>query len=243
MERLEAEPLRDLSIDRLRGLAMLWVIFVHVLYWSGVFSMYPVSGLKSFLLLEMPLFFFVAGAGNSMGKKTKYIKFIRKRFLRVLAPYWIYAFFCILLTLAYSFYKKTLNTAYAVKVLVTWVVPLGSQVTDLPYLTWALWFIPVYLGIMLFFPLLMKCHDSKGRYLCFPVLWILYFVSLFVGSPLFQEIAFYSIWVYAGLFYNEIRKAVKTAVGGVWLLDWNSGRYYRHGCSWIIWRNAEYAGK
>ena len=59
---------RDKTIDRLRGFAMLWVIVVHVLYWGNFFSNGYVNFLKSFCLFEMPLFFFITGASNSLAK-------------------------------------------------------------------------------------------------------------------------------------------------------------------------------
>ena len=50
---------RDKTLDYLRGLAIIQVVLVHILYWLGIFSAGFLAIAKSFLLFEMPIFFFV----------------------------------------------------------------------------------------------------------------------------------------------------------------------------------------
>ena len=63
---------RDETIDQLRGLAIFWVIVVHVLYWGNFFDNNYINTIKSFCLFEMPLFFFLTGASNSFSKIDGY---------------------------------------------------------------------------------------------------------------------------------------------------------------------------
>ena len=210
--------MRDITIDRLRGIAMLHIMLVHVIYWGNLFSMYPLSILKSFLLWEMPLLFFVTGAGNSKSEIAGYWQFIKQRFLRILIPYWVYAFFCVVLTLIASIYSCTFKTEYAVKVIATWAIPLGNAITSLRCIKDALWFIPVYLGIMLLFPMLLKCRYSKYKYAGFFCLFLIYLMSLIItkNNPVVKGITFYALWTYLGLFYDEIK--CHLCGGGVYIM-------------------------
>ncbi|MDR2511322.1 MAG: acyltransferase [Bacteroidales bacterium] len=67
--------MRNEKLDIFRGLAMIWVILTHCLYWLGYFS-----SIKSFLLIEMPLFFFISGASNGMSNKKSLKGFYTNRF-------------------------------------------------------------------------------------------------------------------------------------------------------------------
>ena len=91
--------------------------------------------------------------------------------------------------------------------------------TALPYLTWALWFVPVYLGIMLFFPALKRLQQTKYRYAGFLLLFLLYLLTFIVKNNIIQEIVFYSIWTYAGMFYSEIKEKGRDWKGriGYWI--------------------------
>ena len=50
--------MRDRELDKLRAVAMMWVILIHVLYWNDLFSEGWCNIARSFLLIEMPLMFF-----------------------------------------------------------------------------------------------------------------------------------------------------------------------------------------
>ena len=78
---------RDRTLDYLRGLAIIQVVFVHILYWIGIFSVGLLAVAKSFLLFEMPIFFFVTGAVNGLGKQQKRITFCFKRIKGLLIPF------------------------------------------------------------------------------------------------------------------------------------------------------------
>ena len=93
--------------------------------------------------------------------------------------------------------------------------PIGHWVSALPYLSWALWFIPVYLGVMVIFPMMQKCYFSKYRYMGAVIIILIYFVTLFfpyerIRSFGIRQVAFYAIWTYLGLFYCDIKLLVQT---------------------------------
>jgi len=88
---------RDLFLDRMRTLATAWVLMIHVLYILNFFADGIFNTLRSWLLLEMPLFFFITGAGLSMTKPRPWGQYVLRSWRRILIPYWCYALVCLLL--------------------------------------------------------------------------------------------------------------------------------------------------
>lgn len=196
---------RDKTIDNLRGFAMIWVIFVHVLYWGNFFRNETIILLKSFCLFEMPLFFFVTGASNSFSKKDNYFSFILKRYKRILVPYWIFAIICAFLSIIYFRYSTGINFITAIKVLISWLIPINMQMTTLPYFTWALWFIPVYLCVVLVIPFLKAVKETRYEKPFSILLFLFFVIASYKRLGWIQNVIFYSFWVYLGLFYKEIK--------------------------------------
>ena len=200
---------RDKTLDRLRCLAMLWVIVVHVLYWGNYIRHQRLQLLMSFILFEMPLFFFVTGAGNSFSKITGWFRFVYKRWKRILIPYWFFAVICAALTIGCNALSGDRNLLYGVQILFSWLIPIDRQINSVPYLTWALWFIPVYLCVILVLPVLKRMHGSKR-----PFAFLALLTVLFVGTCVFQmgwiqNVVFYALWTYVGLFYRDILTAIR----------------------------------
>lgn len=200
---------RDKTIDRLRGFAMFWVIVVHVLYWGNFFTSEYVNLIKSFCLFEMPLFFFITGASNSFSKINSYCDFIKNRFRRILIPYWAFAIICAVLSIVKYSLENSMDILTGIKVLLSWLVPIGRQMTSVAYLTWALWFIPVYLCVALIIPFLnqAKCSARKTEFAF--LLFGIFTVTFLLKIGWAQNVAFYSFWTYVGLFYRDIKLAVE----------------------------------
>lgn len=195
---------RDKTIDRLRGMAMLWVILVHVLYWGNFYSNIYINLLKSFSLFEMPLFFFVTGASNSKNQANGYFSFVYRRYKRILVPYWVFAIVCTTLSIVKYSTTSSIDVNTIAKVFFSWLIPANKQITSIPYLTWALWFIPVYLCVILIIPFFKHMRHSR-----MPIMYGLLLLGVFIATCLFklgwvQNVAFYSLWTYIGLFYDEI---------------------------------------
>ncbi len=198
---------RDKTLDGLRGFAMLWVIFVHVLYWGNFFTNAYFNLAKSFCLFEMPLFFFVTGAAASLGKTGGYFSYVCKRFQRILIPYWVFAVICAAVSAVKYGMEGSLTFGRAIKVFLSWIVPINRQMTSVSYLTWALWFIPVYLSVVLIIPPLKSMKKSQHR-----IAWLFALTGVFAAScmlkmDVIRYIAFYALWTYIGLFYGEIKLA------------------------------------
>lgn len=196
---------RDKTLDRLRGFAMLWVIVVHVLYWGNYFACESFNLFKSFCLFEMPLFFFITGASNSFGKPSGYFRFVYKRFCRILIPYWVFAVICAVFSIA-KYHIAGMDT---LKILTSWVLPVDRQISSIPRIKWALWFIPVYLCVVMLIPALKRMKQSRWRFVFVLILIAVFAVICLLHMGWVQNVAFYSFWTYAGLFYPEIKTALK----------------------------------
>lgn len=199
---------RDKTIDNLRGLAMIWVIVVHVLYWTNFFENNHINLLKSFCLFEMPLFFFVTGASNGFSKDKGYFSFVLRRYKRILIPYWVFAIICAVLSIAYLQLSNEINVYTAAKVLISWMIPIDRQITSISYLTWALWFVPVYLCVVLIIPGLKHLRESRYAKLLVIALFAIFTITSIFNLGWIQNVAFYSFWTYVGLFYNDIIQKV-----------------------------------
>lgn len=196
---------RDKTLDYLRALAIFQVIFVHVLYWDAVISHEKINILKSWFLFEMPLFFFIIGACNSFKDVNNYFDFIRRRLLRILVPYWMFALICIMISI--KCYDQ-IGIIEIVNITLSWLIPMDKQITLVPYIVNPLWFVSVYLCIVILIPIL-KYMKNSNRDKEFVFLILLLFIGIsFFDMAWMQKVIFYSLWVYIGLFYNEIKTAV-----------------------------------
>ena len=183
---------------------MIWVIFVHVLYWGEFFQNSTVNLVKSFFLFEMPLFFFVTGASNSLGKNDGYFPIVFRRYKRFLIPYWFFAVICAILTIARTGVCDGIEPASALKILFSWLLPLNRQITTIPYLTFALWFVPVYLCVIVTVPILRRIKESKIGTLFLFLFVLVYILTCFSALGKLQKVVFYALWTYIGLFYRDI---------------------------------------
>ena len=198
---------RNKTIDIFRGLTMMYVIFIHCLYWPGLFNEGYAKIIKSLFLIEMPLFFVITGASNYLSRTNRLSKFYISRFSRIFVPYLVYAFLCIVLTIIYAILTKTSVNAW--QIVLSWIIPIDRQITSLPYITWALWFIPVYVFVILLFPFMKKLFTKGGviKYALPVVLALTVFSLSFISSEKYgmlyyiQSTVFYCFWAYIGMFF------------------------------------------
>lgn len=152
----------------------------------------------------MPFFFFIAGASNVLGRKRTLLRFYASRFQRILLPYWIYGILCILITAAAKRIIPLEQKNYF-----SFTIPtLFSPLSKLPYLTGALWFVPIYLFVILLFPLLKWYYEQYENDIK-NILPLILFALLLInkGWEVLYEarmILFYGFWMYLGLFFSKL---------------------------------------
>ncbi len=210
---------RDPFIDYLRGIAIIWVVMAHVLYFK---SFFPHPLLQSYLLFEMPTIFFVSGASlyYSIAKKSSITSFLRKRMLRLLKPYYLLAAVCIPLHYGAALWRGEIIRADHV---VQWLA-LRPLHTTPSYIEFYLWFVLVALAVSFLHPLLgwlyarpQTRHFTLGviatgialeSYGFFQPLWDHIWVLLpqywarLVSDTIWYAI-FYSFFMYLGYYYAD----------------------------------------
>lgn len=206
--------MRDEELDTFRGFAIIWVLFIHCIYWNGLFTSTGATIAKSYLLFEMPLLFMITGASNSLSqKKYNLADHIVRRVSRIVIPYWVYAFICVFLiqiTITFLQYPGSINYT-------SWFLTFGVKSdlwTNIPYLTSHLWFVPVFLIVIFIIPLLSYLHKrlvSFNKYIPLVVLFLLIpFLDYFMfGNAMTyyygKNVIFYSFWIYLGFFYERFK--------------------------------------
>ena len=216
---------RDVTLDRLRGIAVIDVVFGHVLFWLGFFATGYSAVIKSFLLFEMPVFFFVTGAVNGRKNNISYRSFVLKRIKGILIPYYVYSAICVVISSVYYIVNNKFSLNLFIKILLTWLIPLDQQIMPLRLLDRTLWFVPVYIIIIIMFPLMMKVISKIGGYAV--ILSIVIYVAVLIADNCFvkytdltgfagyfykiaeiiHEAAFYMIFTALGVFYPALKKS------------------------------------
>lgn len=221
---------RDTDLDDYRALALIWVLLVHCLYFTGIVAArWNVP--KSFLLVEMPIIFFVAGAVNGRGRARGLGSFYSSRLSRIMIPFWVFAAVCLALQ-AWKFphWDKPFD--------VRWIVPNEPPESPLAPVSWHLWFVPVYLSVMALFPLLRSAYERLSTWRWAPVVLLSAVLITFDHYGFRREyprqVVFYSLWVYLGLFHARWKarpwpwRAVLAVALGAYGTLWGmiaSGRY------------------
>ena len=204
-------PERNQTIDVVRGLLMLYIVFIiHGLFWVGLLPKIA----RSPILFEMPLIFLISGyalylaESNKKGKEQpsgfkQYLKFMLARLSRILLPYFAYAIVCIVICFVYSQYDSQSTWQFS-QIVAAWLNPFADRSHyTFDYLNGHLWFIPPFLLVTAVLPLAIK--------LKLPIhipLWILmagataaiYILSLcdFPASYLLKSVSFYLLWAVFG---------------------------------------------
>lgn len=204
---------RDKTIDIIRVFGLIWVMLIHSIFWInfGFFNSFW-QVFVSFLLFEMPIMFFVSGASNAKTSAKTPREFYKKRFLRILVPYLTYLTFVVIFTTVIDYFRGAPLLSEFVR-LRNWYnfFVHNISIPGTSHLMGALWFVPIYLAVILIFPWLKQFYDhyqdDPKKFL--PLLGL---TALFVGANLVsfracdfvRMILFYSIWMYAGLFYERL---------------------------------------
>ncbi|MGM9699490.1 MAG: acyltransferase [Prevotella sp.] len=153
---------RDIKLDCCRALAMMYVVCImHPILWFRL----NVFGFDPTMLLDMPVFFFIAGASQQYTQRRTLVETIKNRSLRVLLPYYVSLCFILLFMLAATLLRlsfegelldiRQIGMAGIIKLLLTG----GSQ--HIPYFGYT-WFISTYMVISCSLPLQQWAMENIG---------------------------------------------------------------------------------
>lgn len=200
----------DTQLDTYRALAIAYIVCViHAIYWFGLFS----EWVRSALLFEMPVIFFIAGASQQLAKAKNLRQTVVNRCRRLLPPYYIFLA-CLMVLMVFT----------------TWLCPrIGHWNADLrqipahDYLKMLLtggsdsvpfygytWFISSYLIISCSLPLQRKITNRIPHWLYMVLLLLVCIGFSFIHLPIMERevknIVFYNFFYIAGyLYYRQLK--------------------------------------
>lgn len=198
--------MRDTQLDAYRSLSMMYIVcIIHLVYWMN-FGDEP---LKSLLLIEMPVIFFISGASLSFNKSNRtFAETLKSRIKRVLLPFYIYAAVMVLSIAIMSICNNCAGcdiTSYSLKDILK--ILLCIEVPQSPY-SWHLWFIQPYMILSCTFVLQQRILTKVK-----PTLYILMNIIAFIivehltEEPLPRHIFCYNIFMLAGYcYYKKLSK-------------------------------------
>lgn len=200
---------RDIQLDAYRGLVMLYVpCVVHIIYWLDLGS----EPLRSLILIEMPLIFFISGASVKVSNSRRGIwATVNNRLKRVVLPYYIYAAVSILFLSLLSFlHPSSWHIADY-----TWGdfcrILIADDIPQLPFV-WHLWFILPYLIVSCSMPLQRRIIETLGEKIHLGVCSLLCLLSIHFckgNYELMREVCCYNLFFVLGyLYYGRLTKNI-----------------------------------
>lgn len=195
--------MRDKQLDNYRGLIILYIVtIIHLMYWKG-FGDNPIG--KSLLLVEMPVIFFITGASYALSSKKGYVKYLINKFFRIGVPYIIFSIFAIAISYVYAILSQ--QEVIFKEMAFSWLNPFGYHLSDVIYLNWHIWFVPVYIIIAIVMPVLFKIYTNENIFVkTSPLIGIFLLIFCYDQTQLnwFKTEIFYCFFVYLGFIYKDI---------------------------------------
>jgi len=200
---------RNLTLDLLKGIAILNIVFIHTIFWSG--STYNANDTlrQLSLIVDVSLFFFLSGWAANYQKNN--IKIFTARIFKLYVQYIVMIIFMVIMLIAvFGHNVSSLPIAGYLS------IDTNSNSYELPVIFGSLWFLKVFFIVYLLTPLLVWVSKNKQNslFLLFGLLCLIS-MSTFINNsiynaPLFftslRYIIFYTFFYFAGiiLYDNKI---------------------------------------
>ena len=167
---------RDNNIDLIRGIAVIWIIFIHTCFWSG--EIYVPTWLKSLsLIIDVPLFIFISGMTFNFSKSLL-------KTLKGLCNIWFkYLIFLIIYYTFIFFFEKNLFT---LKNLIASLFFKFPNTKVLPVVNGSFWFIFMYFIVSILSNIIICIYNKYNRNLN-NFKYILITSFLFYGISLYRQ--------------------------------------------------------
>jgi acyltransferase len=189
-------------IDIARGIGIIFVIYAHVLGDQGIRYL--------FYAFHIPLFFFLSGLVYDNDKYVNFFSFLKKSAIRLLVPYFIFAF------IAYVLWLIGLKTAnlFSPEIIKQFLsIFYGNSNNGLMVFNDVLWFLPTLFATRIIFAVIARFF-IKTRSLIFVLLFFSVFGYLFsifasnIKLPFGAETAISAVVFYGvGFLWNRSEKA------------------------------------
>jgi len=129
---------RNHFVDFLRGLAAINIVLIHTAFWSGM-EYVPVWFENITLLLDVPMFFFIAGWAFS------YSSSFEKSLMNVFRTHLKYTIFLALYTITiFIFHRAELS---AIGIVESFFFVFPAEELFFPVVRGSIWFLPIFYGV------------------------------------------------------------------------------------------------
>lgn len=181
-----------------RSLTMIYIVCViHVVYWRYQLS----EPIKSILLFEMPVIFFISGASLSLTHTRKsFVAMLKGRFKRVIWPFIVYIALSCLVVLGLSLVRERSLAPLTMEGLM--YDRTLSLFRDIPYL-FHLWFILPYVVVYCLFWFEQRLGDHINRHVLLIGAVVFWIVCSLIPLELLNQVAAYNIFFVAGYCYYK----------------------------------------
>lgn len=193
---------RDTQLDIYRALIMIYILcVVHIVYFLPIGNLY----LRSIILIEMPLIFFISGvAVNVSGSNKSFGKTVKGRFKRILVPYYIYIAVSLLIAVIAAYFSlfdfrlPEIKYTYALHALIgnaDSLIGNGGHI----------WFITPYLMVVCSYPLQRLIMKHLNNWVYMALIIVLFIISLPAPIGRIKLALMYNVYFMAGvLFYKRL---------------------------------------
>ncbi len=210
MESIQKQ--RNYILDIVKGFAIINIVFIHTVWWSGQVYMQSDLIRQLSLFIDVPLFFFLSGWATSLHEQS--FKTTLKRFIKLCIPY---AITIATLTLALTvFYKRSISF----QTIWGWLTLTFRESFELPVVMGSMWFLAPFIIISILTPVLMRIVNMRNLSAFF-IIFLLLLNFLFnsyetgIGDIVvlnlisIRVIVFYLLFYYLGIYTRDMTLNIK----------------------------------
>jgi fucose 4-O-acetylase-like acetyltransferase len=206
---------RNNILDIVKGFAIINIILIHTVFWSGK-SYIPYQTLRELtLLVDVPLFFFLSGWAASLHKQD--LKGTFKRLKKLYIPYLV--MIVVLLLSSLIFY----NTRESFDTVLKWLTFTSHRSLEFRVVMGSMWFLAPFIIISVFTPLytfILKNRKISILFimflLCINVIFNLATFKLpnisILGMTSLRIVVFYLFFYFLGMYTRDIKLTFKQLI-------------------------------
>lgn len=210
--------MKDLSIKRsnvldiVKGFAIINIILIHTVWWSGTLYIPNEIVGQLALLIDVPLFFFLSGWAVSLHEQT--LKSTLTKLFKLYIPYIV--MMGVLVLFLGAFWERQIQFSSVQQ----WLTLTFSNSFELPVVMGSMWFMIPFVIISLFTPLMMKLIKNRKVGMRFIVILLVVNVFFDLVNPSIANIhildityvrtvIFFALFYFLGMYTRDFKLSSK----------------------------------
>jgi peptidoglycan/LPS O-acetylase OafA/YrhL len=247
-------PQKFIWMDMMRGMAIIAIVIHHWLLFMPYENSILATLIHTIAGTFVHLFFVLSGAGLTISYFQKrpffWREWARRRFVRLVVPYWIIITSTFILVNVFHFAMPTsITKSYSWSVLLTYLTFLRNFYSPAWQLNPTFWFMPVILGLYILFPIFVKILEKYGAIVLLTISVLITYPSIYLFFGLstnhqssisvfhLAEFSFGMSLGYLQLFHSEYfdrLKHFRFFCSGIlfYMIAWAMARFWEYGPSY-----------